>query len=281
MDAQAEALLSALRSDRQSGATKLALKTLRDLADYLDQTRPLSSERAALLNALRTARPSMVVIGSAIEKVEARCLEQPEHPDEAVRSVLRQLEQATDGILDHAVAKIPDGAIIMTHSASSVVLKLFQRLASEKRPVSVICTQSSPGLEGHGLARELDDLNIPVTLITDAQMALFVDQADLVITGCDCWLADHHFVNKAGTRLLALAARDKGVPFWVLADSFRDSPDTSKTVALEEMPGEELQAPEGSCITPRNIYFETVPESLISGRISEQGVSSFPAGARP
>ncbi|EMP54628.1 initiation factor 2B related protein [Marinobacter santoriniensis NKSG1] len=281
MDAQAEALLSALKNDHQSGATKLALRTLRDLADYLDKVGPSIPENEALLTALKHARPSMVVIGNAIGKVETRLRAQPERPGEAVRSVLQQLEQATNGILDHALAKIPDGAVIMTHSASSVVLALFRRLAREKRPVSVICTQSSPGQEGHGLARELDELAVPVTLITDAQMALFVGRADLVITGCDCWLADHHFINKAGTRLLALAARERGVPFWVLADSFRDSPETSRTVTLEEMPGEELQAPEGSCITPRNIYFETVPESLVSGRISEQGVSLFPAGARP
>lgn len=120
---------------------------------------------------------------------------------------------------------------------------------------------------------------MPVTLITDAQMGLFVPQADLVLTGCDCWLADHHFVNKSGTLLLALAARHFGKPFWVLADTFRDSPETSESVRLEEITPTELQAPEGLWITTRNVYFESVPDALISGRVSEQGVSSCLAGA--
>ena len=148
------------------------------------------------------------------------------------------------------------------------------------QPFSVICTQSSPGFEGHSLALALNELSIPVTLITDAQMGLFVPQADVVITGCDTWLADGCFINKSGTHLLALAARAAEKPFWVLADSFRNSDVDSGSVELEEMPGEELKAPEGDWITPRNVYFERVPQSLVSQRISEQGVFSCPAGPR-
>ncbi|WP_269079116.1 eIF2B alpha/beta/delta subunit family protein [Marinobacter similis] len=108
-------------------------------------------------------------------------------------------------------------------------------------------------------------------------MGVFIATADLVLTGCDSWLTDGHFVNKSGTRLLALAARERSVPFWVLADSFRDSTESSDRVVLEELPAEQLGAPKGQLITVRNIYFETIPHHLVTGRISEQGVFSYPA----
>ncbi|AOY89361.1 initiation factor 2B [Marinobacter salinus] len=277
-DPQTDSLLSRLRNDRQSGATELALRTLKELVDYLDAIKPDSAKISRLLEALKQARPSMVVIGNAVEKVETRWTENGGPAQAAALAVIRELEEAGDRLLEHALNQVPAGAVIMTHSASSLLARLFRQLAREQRPFSVICTQSSPGMEGHQLAATVNQLEVPVTLITDAQIALFAPQADLVITGCDAWLADDHFVNKSGTHLLALSAREHAVPFWVLADTFRDSLDTCHSVELEELPVSELQAPPGPWITPRNIYFEPTPAHLVTGRISEQGVSLCPAG---
>ncbi len=278
-DDRATALLNRLRKDCESGATKLALTTLEGLAAYVQEVKPAPVDLAHLLTELRNARPSMIVIGNALARVESR-LSSGETPLAATRQVTGELENASAAIARHARQQIAANAVIMTHSASSVVLELFRLLAREHHGFSVTCTQSSPGFEGHQLARTLNDMGVPVTLITDAQMGLFVPHADVVITGCDTWLADHHFINKSGTRLLALAAHAHNKPFWVLGDSFRHSDQTSDDVTLEEMPACELNGPEGAWITPRNIYFETVPESLVTGRVNEQGVFSFPGSPR-
>ncbi|MDF0751399.1 initiation factor 2B [Marinobacter sp. 71-i] len=278
-DDSAKELLKRLCEDYESGATALALTMLKNLATYLREARPDPEELARLFGELRTARPSMIVIGNAIGKVESR-LAGGDTPLAAVNQVTGELENAGSAIAKHARQLIPTDAIIMTHSASSVVLGLFRLLARERHGFSVICTQSSPGLEGHQLARTLNDMGVPVTLITDAQMGLFVTQSDVVLIGCDTWLSDGHFINKSGTRLLALAARAHDKPFWVLGDSFRHSDQASDEVILEEMPVSELHAPEGDWITPRNIYFETIPESLVTGGINEQGAFSFPGSPR-
>ncbi|WP_227519231.1 hypothetical protein [Marinobacter sp. es.042] len=86
--------------------------------------------------------------------------------------------------------------------------------------------------------------------------------------------------RSGGTHLLALAAHAAGKPLWVLADSFRNSDADPGSVELEEVPAEELNAPAGEWITPRNIYFERVPHALVSKRISELGVFSCPAEPR-
>lgn len=270
-DHSARKLLNSLREDAESGATALALKTLRDLAAYIEHSRPAANTLAGLLEELRAARPSMIVIGNSIARIESQ-LADGESPLDSVRQVASELENASAAIAGHASRQIPADAVIMTHSASSVVIELFHLLARSKHSFSVICTQSSPGLEGHKLAITLNDMGVPVTLITDAQIGLFIPRADVVVTGCDTWLADGHFINKSGTRLLALAAKARQKPFWVLGDSFRQSDQTSDEVSLEEMPATELRAPEGKWITPRNIYFETVPASLVTGGINEQGL---------
>lgn len=270
-DDSATGLLNRLREDAESGATALALKTLRDLTAYIEQSRPAASTLAGLFDELRKARPSMIVIGNSIAKIEAQ-LADGESPLDTVRQVASELENASAAIARHASRQIPADAVVMTHSASSVVIELFHLLARKKQTFSVICTQSSPGMEGHELAIALNDMGVPVTLITDAQIGLFIPRADVVVTGCDTWLADGHFVNKSGTRLLALAAHARQKPFWVLGDSFRQSNQTSDNVSLEEMPVAEMHAPEGQWITPRNIYFETVPSSLVTGGINEQGL---------
>ncbi len=280
LDTKAETLLAGVREDYQSGATQLASRTLNQLLSYLDDVKPDAEALSRLISELRAARPSMIVIGNALGMVQERWSEARDHPRQAILDTLRQLENASMAIARHARRQLPDNPVLMTHSASSVVLALLRELAEAGQPFSVICTQSSPGFEGHILARALNDLAVPVTLITDAQMGVFVTSADVVITGCDTWLTDGYFVNKAGTGPLALSAQAAGKPFWVLADSFRNSDASHDSVTLEEMPASELKAPEGHWITPRNVYFETIPQRLVSLRISEQGVFSFPAEPR-
>ncbi|GAA0845837.1 translation initiation factor IF-2 [Marinobacter szutsaonensis] len=286
MDTKARAILEVTRDDQQSGATQLARQTLQAVQQWLLSESVRASALDELLESLTQARPSMVPLANAV----ARCRELfgpwrdsanvSEQAVPVVASVLEQLTRANERVALSAFELVPEHGTILTHSRSSQVVALFRLLANRQHPFSVICTQSSPGNEGFTLARELDELGVPVTLITDAQSGLFMHQADIVFSGCDTWLSDQHFVNKSGTYLLALAARDQGKPLWVLADSFKDSPGTCQSVALEEMAPEELGGPTGAHIRARNIYFETVPVKLVTGRVSDQGVFSFPAAPR-
>ncbi|RBP29717.1 translation initiation factor eIF-2B subunit delta [Marinobacter pelagius] len=286
MDQRARAIVEAVRKDNQSGATQLAQKVLQEVRQWLIGEVVPANALEELFDDLTRTRPSMVPLANAV----TRCRELfgpwrnsekvSEQAVPVVASVLEQLIRANERVALSAFELVPENAAILTHSRSSQVLALFRLLAERQHPFSVICTQSSPGNEGFTLARELDELGVPVTLITDAQTGLFMAEADIVFSGCDTWLSDQHFVNKSGTYLLALAAREQGKPLWVLADSFKDSSGKSESVALEEMAPEELGGPTGAHIRTRNIYFETVPVRLVTGRVSDLGVFSFPAEPR-
>ena len=285
-DSEARKIVETVHSDTQSGAAQLAISALQLVRQWLSASPVTARALDQLLTELTEARPSMVPLANAIGRCRRELGTLPADGPVGrqvvtiVDSLLDQLASANRRVAEAAATLVPDRATLFTHSRSSQVVALFRLLAEQGRSFSVICTQSSPGDEGFILARELDELGVPVTVITDAQMGLFVPKADLVLCGCDTWLADDYFLNKSGTYPLALVAKEAGKPFWVLADSFKNSHARHDEVTLEEMAGDELGAPVGDKLTVRNIYFEPVPVRLISGRISEQGVFSYPDGAR-
>ncbi|MCB1669797.1 MAG: hypothetical protein R3F41_08710 [Gammaproteobacteria bacterium] len=139
--------------------------------------------------------------------------------------------------------------------------RLSSRLASENPPARLEVTESRSGYEGRQLAAFAADLGIPVTFITDAQIALFVPTADKVVVGADTVLADGSIINKSGTTLMALAAHYYGVPFYVCAESFKQSSDNQ--LSLEEMQAAELGYRQPG-VKVRNVYFERVPAELIT-----------------
>jgi hypothetical protein len=81
------------------------------------------------------------------------------------------------------------------------------------------------------------------------QAGLFVGEADLVLVGADA-VTPEAVVNKAGTCLLALAARAAGVPMCVAADSGKLSPGPLFAMAhpggQKEVPGEDQGEEKGA-----------------------------------
>lgn len=275
--------ITRLREDRDSGASQLALRALEDCAHYLEAEKPQTFDNLTqLAETLKAARPSMVPLRNAVERWY-QALDREEAPDilkqqavEQLRSLNHALNAAGAHTACNAVPLVEPGATIMTHSRSSTVMRLFRELVNREITFQAIVTLSGPGNEGIHVARDLADLRVPTTLITDAQMGLFMPDVDINISGCDCWLADGYFVNKSGTYLQALAARDWNKPFWVLADTFRDSPWLWADITLEERDPAELGWTDELRVRARNIYFETIPERLITGRVDEE--SSRPKG---
>ncbi len=84
-------------------------------------------------------------------------------------------------------------------------------------------------------------------------------------------LADGAVVNKVGTYLLALAARDHDLPFYVCFESFKRTTRTAAEISLEEMDPRELEPPELPGILARNVYFDVTPARLVSSWIDELG----------
>ena len=276
--------LRAVKQDLNSGAAVLARKALEDMIDYADScqvenTAGLLIELKELAEQLIAARPSRLVVGNLLRHWLNSLPELPEDLDRArgrvgahAEEVIELLLSAQNEVVAKCLAEIKPGMTLMTHSSSSNVMALFRACHLAELKVQAIITESRPGMEGRNLARYLNKLGVPCQFITEAQMASFVVQADKVVIGADTVLRDGSLISKAGSRLLALAAKDAGIPFWVLAEGFKHALVLPEDAVLEEVDPEELQLEAMTNVEVHNVYFDLVPARLITAWVDEERV---------
>lgn len=267
MKPEIRAAVKELRSDNEKGARQLAIAAL----DALGAVAPdcTGEELRECARALALARPMMAAVQNAVTLAWSRYLD----TGDGVASVddAREFIQiAPDGMAAAARRVVPTDTLI-TFSYSSAVVELLSRL----RPRRVIVPESRPLREGLKMARELRKAGIAVTFITEAQMALFMQEADAVVVGADTILPEGDLVNKIGTRLLALAARDAEVPFYAVGETLKVHAPSAPLPLPEE--GDLREVCDESWLEVRNIYFEVTPASLITAYVTEQGLLE-PAG---
>ena len=88
------------------------------------------------------------------------------------------------------------------------------------KKVAVIADETRPFLQGLRLtAWELAKDNIPVTVITDnmAGHVMKSGKVDAVVVGADRIAANGDTANKIGTYMVAVLAKEHGIPFYVAA----------------------------------------------------------------
>uniref|UniRef100_A0A3B5LVJ4 Uncharacterized protein n=1 Tax=Xiphophorus couchianus TaxID=32473 RepID=A0A3B5LVJ4_9TELE len=116
---------------------------------------------------------------------------------------------------------IKDGAKILTHSYSRVVLRVLEKAAAEKKRFSVYVTESQPDAAGRQMAEALKKLNVPVTVVLDAAVGYVLEKVDLVIVGAEGVVESGGIINKIGTYQMALCSKAHNKPFYVVAESFK------------------------------------------------------------
>ncbi len=278
-----------LAADRDHGAAELARRALGQLARQA-QLLPADSA-AALRRALATesadlaaVRPSMAPIANLLGRwrhgldglAHLPLAALREQAAAAADALAESSRRAGEEAAARAAAHIGPGRTLVTLSLSSTVLALFGQLRA--RGVRAILSESRPLNEGYRLADRLSAWGIPVTLVTDAALGLAAADAHVAVVGADALLADGSVVNKTGTLLLALAAREAGIPFYVCCESFKRLPPEAPPPLLEAMDPAELGAPALPGVTVVNRYFEVTPARLVSGWITEAGVEAGPRG---
>jgi len=273
--------LDEIRSDRTHGARDLAVMAVHLLRECVETS---TSEPPRVLEEIRkrarelsSVRPSMSSLLYASARY-LRALEDLARREGDVSSFkaagglaaseeIARIKEATERAATLAASSIPRGSAVITHSFSETVLETL-RLSSQKR-ISLICCESRPLFEGRETARRASSLGISVTLITEAQIGIFLPQATVALVGADAILTDGSIVNKVGTLLLASLARQKDIPFYVVCQSDKIHLGSDEP-AIEEKEAQEVSPPIPG-VEIRNIYFEKVPPNLISALFTEEG----------
>ncbi|ROJ92224.1 Translation initiation factor eIF-2B subunit alpha [Anabarilius grahami] len=129
------------------------------------------------------------------------------------------LSRGKVGKLCHTFIK--DGAKILTHSSSRVVLKVLENAAADHKRFTVYVTESQPDSAGELMAQKLRKLNIPVTVVLDAAVGYIMEKVDLVIVGAEGVVESGGVINKIGTYQMAVCSKAHNKPFYVVAESFK------------------------------------------------------------
>jgi translation initiation factor 2B subunit (eIF-2B alpha/beta/delta family) len=180
----------------------------------------------------------------------------------------------------HSSTLIRDGARVFTHSRSSTVLAAFVEAKRAGTNLSVVVTESRPMLEGRALAAALASASVPVTLIADAAASAAMDEVDLVMLGAD-QITPVNLVNKIGTQMIALAARERGLPVYAVSDSSKFIREDYFGATIRRFRNaDEMWSGPPPGVTVVNSYFEPTPLALFTGIVTEDGVLSITEAAR-
>ncbi|MER3495988.1 MAG: S-methyl-5-thioribose-1-phosphate isomerase, partial [Armatimonadota bacterium] len=161
-------------------------------------------------------------------------------------------------------------------------LGIIRSLRDEGRLAHVWACETRPRQQGLKLtAYELLAEKIPFSIIADSAAATILSrgEADAVVVGADRIAANGDTANKVGTLMLAVLAKEFGVPFFVAAPSstFDLAIADGTHIPIEERDPEEVTHAGSEAIAPVgtpvfNPAFDVTPARYIAGIVSEEGV---------
>ena len=268
-----EERITMIRNDREHGSRWLVHETISLLYDVATRPNYSPEERLRQLEhagkELALARPAMAALAGAVRHIlnasgglEGMALE--------AAKLLTEYDSAIERITGYARPLL--NGTVMTHSLSGTVLAVLNACLTQIERVIVL--EGRPRYEGREVALALSKAGAPITLITDAQADIFLPQCDAVVVGADSILANGDILNKAGTALLAWAARGHNIPFYVLCETLKISPQSwsGNFAQLEEKEATEVLDKDIPGVSVRNFYFDRTPSRLVTSVISEQGI---------
>ncbi|NP_001297808.1 translation initiation factor eIF-2B subunit alpha [Esox lucius] len=220
---------------RQDPEVPSAVAAIRTLLEFLkrDQSETILGLRENLtrtIGRLGEADSSVAVSSGGELFLRFISLTSLEHPDlsqckkvmvERGELFLKKISLSRSKVAKFCHTFIKDGAKILTHSSSRVVLKVLESAAADKKRFTVYVTESQPDSAGQKMADKLRKLNIPVTVVLDAAVGYIMEKVDLVIVGAEGVVESGGIINKIGTYQLAVCSKAHNKPFYVVAESFK------------------------------------------------------------
>jgi methylthioribose-1-phosphate isomerase len=252
---------------------------------------------------LKETRPTAVNLFWALRRMKGTYQEYKDDQEELISSMLQTaIAIHTEDVENNRILSrygselIDDGDTILTHCNAGglatggygTALGIIRAAFESGKEIRVIATETRPYFQGARLtAWELKDQGIDVTLVPDNHAGLLCEQGivDKVIVGADRIARNGDVANKIGTYMVALAAHDNQIPFYVAAplSSFDESIKNGDEITIEERDGREVKYIHGRLITRKDIEakyygFDVTPARLITYIITENGVIERPFG---
>ena len=189
---------------------------------------------------------------------------------------LESLELSKEKIAAVGSKRILNHSRVLTHCHSSTVTNMLRKAKDEGKSFEVVCTESRPVFQGRITAKEMLDAGIRTTLIVDSAVRYFMNEVDLVVVGADAITSEGNVINKIGTSMVALAAKEARTPFYVVSELLKFDPVTihGDYERIEERSPKEVWTDPPAGLIIRNPAFDVTRREFIHGIICEEGIIS-------
>lgn len=253
-------IVQGIKDIKIQGATNIAKQAL-----YAYSLFPKKSSKIKLLN----IRPTEPMLTNVLHRVDC----------ESSEEILNHFDEAQERINKAVLKLIKKDDVIFTHCHSTNVVKALINAKKKGKNFQVYNTETRPLFQGRKTARELEKAGIKVTMFVDSAVgvALSYEQktrkVDKIFLGADALLKDG-IINKIGSEIIAQVAKNQKIPIYVVADSWKYSPNRIK---LEKRNFEEVweKMPKNFHIKVQNPAFEFVPKKYLTGIITEFGLLKY------
>ncbi len=213
--------------------------------------------------------------------------------DEAI-AIYREDCEANLCIGENGAALLPENCQVLTHcntgalavSDLGTALGVIKTAYRQGKVRFVWVDETRPFLQGSRLtAWELMKEGIPFKIIVDGAAAWVMRKGlvDAVIVGADRITRNGDVANKIGTYMLAVLAKNHGIPFYVAAptSTIDISLPSGEHIPIEERDENEVLGWHGVRVAPENAHafnpsFDVTPSELVTAIITEKGVASPP-----
>ena len=260
-----------------------------------------SAELEKLIDSLRDARPTAVNLAWAVEKVRPLVAQGREAVLRAATEIAYADKASSTAMGNHGadwlINKLGNKPLtLLTHcntgslatTGTGTALGVIRELHNRGLVKEVYADETRPLLQGSRLtAWELMKYEIPYRIEPDgaAAMAILSGLIDAALIGADRIAKNGDSANKIGSLSVALACKEAGIPFLVVApESTVDRTIASgKEIHIEIRADEEITQFKGLQVAPINAKtfnpaFDVTPAKFISAVITEEKIYEIAKG---
>lgn len=265
---------SHLRHDAINGAVFITVETITAMKNELARNANFSEEFEEIIKELKTIHPEMASISNALTNLEMKIAGKQLVQEDIKCHIEKELEvilNRENKVIENLAKELKKYKRIMTISYSSTVFQAIDKLEPNEDVEVIYVMESRPQDEGEAMAHALAERGYNAKIIIDAAAGFFIDEVEVIVMGANSVFLDKSIINKVGSYIVALLAKEHKIPLLVAAS-------TNKITTIDSNKHRELigYTPtkwEYDIDVPvalhENIIFDYVPAKLIKKIITD------------
>lgn len=268
-----------IAADNVSGANEIYQRVLQAFLQHVSSLPPTPEalqDWPLWLRGMLRAQPAMAPLYNLanrlaliFEQEHARAIECLTQALAFLQVESLQASQANGKIAEQAVPLVAKHLRLFTHSYSSTVAVALELAFRDGHAIEVFLSEARPAFEGRRMAERLARAGLTVHLGVDDARGHMLNEVGLVVLGAD-HVSETSFVNKIGSRSLALLARVRKIPVAVFAARNKLWPAQIPLAQEPEHTHAEIWRNAPATVRLSNLYFEAVEIQLMRCLVTEQ-----------